>query len=168
MSLGCPGLWRGVARWRRRTVVKHGVRSLVDDGGGRLNGEAGPLLHGSAIDVLLRMLHFVSPHVSRNGLREKEPWQSHVKGHPRDGLILGNLGTLDELEGERLIVEGKCEDGAGGRPGAHHEVVDGHLAGSGAARLHIQNSLGRSVVGAGPRDGDGVGGRMTAGSVYTC
>lgn len=38
------------------TVVKHRVRCLVNYRGGRLDSEAGPLLHGGAIDVLLGML----------------------------------------------------------------------------------------------------------------
>lgn len=41
---------------------------------------------------------------------------------------MGNLGALDELEGKCLIVKGKGEDGAWRGPGAHHEVVNGHLA----------------------------------------
>lgn len=40
----------------RLTVVKHGVGCLVDDFGRRLDGEAGPLLHGGAVNVFLCML----------------------------------------------------------------------------------------------------------------
>ena len=40
---------------------------------------------------------------------------------------MGDLGALDQLEGQLLVVEGEGEDGAGRRPGADHEVVDGHL-----------------------------------------
>ncbi len=32
------------------TVVEHGVRDLVRDGGGILDGKGRPLLHGGAID----------------------------------------------------------------------------------------------------------------------
>lgn len=40
-----------------------------------------------------------------------------------------NLGALDELERERLIIKGKREDGAGRRPCADHEMVNPHFRG---------------------------------------
>lgn len=40
-----------------------------------------------------------------------------------------NLGALDELERERLVVKGKREDGAGRRPRADHEMVNPHFRG---------------------------------------
>lgn len=45
----------------RRTIVKHWVGDLVDDFCGRVDLEAGPLLHGSPVDgfllVLLKGMH---------------------------------------------------------------------------------------------------------------
>lgn len=44
--------------WQREehTIVEHGVGSFVDNLGWALHREASPLLHGSAIEVLLVML----------------------------------------------------------------------------------------------------------------
>lgn len=38
-------------------MVKHGVGDLVDNVGGRVDLEAGPLLHGGAVDGFLVMLY---------------------------------------------------------------------------------------------------------------
>jgi len=51
---------------------------------------------------------------------------THVKCHPRDGLILRDLSPLDQFEGELLVVEGEGKDGTRRRPGADHEMVYGH------------------------------------------
>lgn len=54
-------------------------------------------------------------------------WSSaHVKCHPRDGLILWDRGTLDQLELESLVIKSKGKDGTRRRPGADHEMVNGH------------------------------------------
>lgn len=37
-------------------MVKHGVRRLVDNVGGRIDFEAGPFLHGGTVDGFLLML----------------------------------------------------------------------------------------------------------------
>lgn len=57
---------------------------------------------------------------------------THIKGHPRDGLILRDGRPVDELKRQGLVVKRKGEDGAGRRPCADHEVVDGHLDTSGS------------------------------------
>lgn len=38
-----------------------------------------------------------------------------------------DLRPSDKLERELLVVKGEREDGPGRRPGADHEMVDGHL-----------------------------------------
>lgn len=55
----------------------------------------------------------------------------YIKRHPRDGLVVGDLGPLDELHGELLIVKLHRVDGTRRRPGAYHQVVDGHRKGWG-------------------------------------
>lgn len=45
-------------------MVKHGVRCLVDDFGGRIDFEAGPFLHGGTINSFLLMLLYRNPIVS--------------------------------------------------------------------------------------------------------
>lgn len=42
-----------------RTITTHGVGCLVDYLARALDGEAGPFLHGSAVEVLLGMLFFM-------------------------------------------------------------------------------------------------------------
>lgn len=49
-------LFGALEQWRVRTVVAHLMRRFVDNLAGGLDGEAGPLLHGRAVNVLLRML----------------------------------------------------------------------------------------------------------------
>jgi hypothetical protein len=38
-------------------VVQHGVGGLVDDRSGRLDGVAGPFLHGGAVDCFFAVLN---------------------------------------------------------------------------------------------------------------
>lgn len=45
-------------------MVKHGVRRLVDNIGGRIDFEAGPLLHGGTVDGFLLMLLYTNLIVS--------------------------------------------------------------------------------------------------------
>ena len=79
---------------------------------------------------------------------------AHGKGHPRDGLVLRNGGALDEVERELVVVEGKGEDGAGGRPGADHEVVDGHLVSGSAGAQEATSQEAEEAEAEGRRGGE--------------
>ena len=60
-------------------------------------------------------------------LRQHWCSRSYIKRHPRNGLIMGNLGTLQQLELKLLVVKLDSKDGTWRRPSADHEVVKWHL-----------------------------------------
>lgn len=98
----------------------------MDNLGRTLDGIAGPLLHACAVDVLLAMLYSrmscrvpLISYSSCHGITII----THVKGHPRDGLIMGDVGLFEQLQGQSFVVELQREDGTRGRPGADHQVV---------------------------------------------
>lgn len=83
------------------TVSSDRMRHLVDDVGRAVDGETVPLLHGRAVDGLLVV----------------------GEGHPRNGLGSGDLGPLQQLEREGLIVELHGVDAPGGGPRPDHKMV---------------------------------------------
>ena len=86
--------------------------------------EAGPFLHGGAIDVLLVMLVDVVSEGLRSKVRfGRRSWATYVKGHPGDGLVVRDISPLDEFQGQCFIVELEGEDGTWWCPGAAHQVV---------------------------------------------
>lgn len=112
------------------TLMKHWVGGLVGDGCGGFDGEAGPFLHGGAVDVLFGVLLCVSGFFdifSFSGYQVKvaRRWL-YIESHPGNGFIFRDWCPLDELDGELLVVKGESEDCSWRRPGADHEVVDGH------------------------------------------
>lgn len=48
---------------------------------------------------------------------------TYVESHPRDRLILWNLGPLDHFQGQSLIVELESENGTWRGPCSYHQVV---------------------------------------------
>ena len=92
--------------------------------GGGVDGVRGPFLHCGAVDGCFVVLER-NVRVEGKG-KVGDAGAAYVKRHPRDGLVMGNLGALDEVESELFIVKGKGKDGAWGRPCADHEMMDRH------------------------------------------
>lgn len=52
---------------------------------------------------------------------------THVEGHPRDGLVMGDLRSFGQLQRQFLVVEGYGEYGPWRRPSSYHQVMKRHL-----------------------------------------
>jgi hypothetical protein len=87
---------------------------------------AGPILHGRAVYILLRML--LARDSQPDGLHVGTSGRTHIKGHPRDGLILRDRRPLYQLQTQCLVVEFEGEDGAWRGPSPHHQMMS-HLEG---------------------------------------
>ena len=70
-------------------------------------------------------------------LAQLEHGNTHVKGHPTYRLVLWDVGLLDELQGELLVVKGDGDDDARRGPGPAHEMMldHGECAASGGRRM---------------------------------
>jgi len=86
-----------------------------------------PFLHRGAVKGLASMLQGKRSAVSLS-LPLALPlvvW-AYVKRHPADGLLPGNLRLLDQLQGERFVVERDRDDDSRRRPCANHEMMLAH------------------------------------------
>lgn len=64
------------------TVVEHGVRCFVDNLGRAFHRKTGPLLHGSAIEVLLVMLGGGVLSADQTPPLGNESLRAYTEGHP--------------------------------------------------------------------------------------
>ena len=91
----------------------------------RIDAERGPSLHRRAVDVLPLMLQPSSAIEPQHCFQIR----AYIKRHPADRLIVRNLRLLDQLQLQRLRIEGDRDDDARLHPRAAHQVVFRHFRG---------------------------------------
>jgi len=66
-------------------------------------------------------------------------WETHIERDPRDGLIVGDLISLDQLQGQFLVIELDSEDGPRRGPCPDDQVVK-HCGGINAKELRMEQT----------------------------
>jgi hypothetical protein len=110
------------------------MRCLVTDFERAFHREAGKGFHRGSIYVFPSMLAHKNLVFSQ--ARKHFVCQTHVKSHPRDGFVVINASSLDQVQGQGLIIELKREYSTRWGPRSDHEVVKhGKRMGRGAKRV---------------------------------
>jgi hypothetical protein len=93
---------------------------LMDNIGRTVDGKAIPLFHGRTVDgffIMLFPLHKIE------SIKICFAQNTYRKCHPRDWFRLRNVGLLDQVQSEGLIVKGDCINATWRSPGTDHEMV---------------------------------------------
>lgn len=101
-------------------MTAHWMRTIVYNVSWAVDSKAVPFLHGSSVYILLGMLEEMM-------IRQEQLLDllrgTHIKSHPRNGLIMWYFGSLDQLQGQCLVIELDSKDGSWWCPGAYHQMV---------------------------------------------
>jgi hypothetical protein len=100
-----------------------GIAPCLYDLARAVNSVGAPSLHGRAIYVLALMLQ----PSSAIELNWRSASRAYVESHPADGLIVWDFRLFDELQLQRLGVEGDCDDDARLHPRAAHKMMLRHV-----------------------------------------